>query len=82
MECMLHNVRKYHLLPEEVFSERNRLVADDGFLTKVLFFDIARQLRRPTGLALVDADYCYDRIAHPMVSMVFQAFGVPTDPIR
>ena len=78
---MLHNVRKYRLMPEEVFSERNRL-ADDGTLSKVLFFDIARQLRRPAGLASVDADNCYDRIAHPMASMVFQAFGVPTGPIR
>ncbi len=38
---MLHNVRKYHLMPEEVFSECNRL-ADDCTLSKVLFFDIAR----------------------------------------
>jgi hypothetical protein len=34
------------------------------------------------GLALVDADNCYDRITHPMASMVFQAFGVPTGPIE
>ena len=64
---MLHNVRKYRMLPEEVFSERNRL-ADDGTLSKVLFYDIAQQLCHPVGLALVDADNCYDRIAHPMVS--------------
>ena len=68
-------------MPEEVFSERKRL-ADDGTLSKVLFFDIARQLRRPAGLASVDADNCYDRIAHPMASMIFQAFGVPTPAIK
>jgi hypothetical protein len=34
------------------------------------------------GLALVDANNCHDWIAHPMASMVFQAFGVPTGPIR
>ncbi len=28
------------------------------------------------GLASVDADNCYDRIAHPIASLVFQAFGV------
>ncbi len=78
---MLANTRKYRLMPEEVFSERNRL-ADDGTLSKIIIFDIARQLRRPIGLALVDADNCYDWIAHPMASMVFQAFGVPTGPIR
>jgi hypothetical protein len=78
---MLANARRYHLMPEEVFSEWNHL-ADDGTLSKIIIFDIARQLRRPMGLALVDANNCYDRIAHPMASMVFQAFGVPTGPIR
>ena len=46
-------------MPEEVYSERNRL-ADDGTLSKVLFYDIVRQLQRPAGLASVDADNCYD----------------------
>ena len=78
---MLANVRKYKLMPEEVYSERNRL-AEDGTLSKVLFYDIVRQLRRPAGLASVDADNCYDRIAHPMASMVFQSFGVPTPAIE
>jgi hypothetical protein len=77
---MLANVRKYKLMPEEVYSERNCLV-DDGTLSKVLFYDIVQQLRRPAGLALVDADNCYDCIAHPMASMVFQSFGVPTPAI-
>jgi hypothetical protein len=85
---MLANVRKYKLMPEEVYSERNRL-ADDGTLSKVLFYDIVRQLRQPAGLASVDADNCYNRITHlgwalqhPMASMVFQAFGVPTPAIE
>ena len=78
---MLANVRKYRLMPEEVYSERNRL-ADDGTLSKVLFYDIVRQLRRPAGLASVDADNCYDCIAHPMASMIFQSFGVPTPAIE
>ncbi len=40
---MLANARKYRLMPEEIFSERNRL-ADNGTLSKVIFYDIARQL--------------------------------------
>jgi hypothetical protein len=67
---MMENVRRYKLMPEEVFSKRNRL-ADDGTLSKILFYDNVRQLRRPAGLASVDADNCYDRIAHPMASMIF-----------
>jgi hypothetical protein len=54
---MLDNMRKYRLMPEEVFSEQNHL-ADDGTLSKVLFFDIALQLHHPAGLASVDADNC------------------------
>jgi hypothetical protein len=47
------------MMPEEVFSERNRM-ADDGTLTKVLAYDIIRQTRCPAGIASVDADNCYD----------------------
>ncbi len=36
---MLSNVRKYKLMREEVYSERNRL-ADDGTLSKILYYDI------------------------------------------
>jgi hypothetical protein len=77
---MLANVRKYKLMPEEVYSKRNCL-ADDGTLSKILFFNIAHLLRRAAGLALVDANNCYDCITHPMASMIFQAFGVPAPAI-
>ena len=73
---MLQQARKYKLVPEEIYSERNRL-ADDGTLAKVLFYDIVRQTRCPAGIGAVDADNCYDRIAHPIASMVFQSLGVP-----
>jgi hypothetical protein len=78
---MLANVRKYKLMPEEVYSKRNRL-AEDGTLSKVLLYDIVRQLRQSAGLTSVDADNCYNHIAHPMASMVFQAFGKPTPAIE
>ena len=74
---MLHNMRKYRLMLEEVYSKRNRL-ADDGYLSKILFYDIVRQLRRSAGLASVDINNCYDWIAHPMASIVIQSFGIPT----
>jgi hypothetical protein len=54
---MLKQVRKYKMMPDEVFSKRNRL-AEDGTLSKNLFYDIVRQLRRPVGIASVDADDC------------------------
>ena len=73
---MMGKAREYNLMPEEIFSERNRM-ADDGTLSKTLFCDLARQARVPAAIASVDASNCYDRIAHAMASLVFQAFGVP-----
>jgi hypothetical protein len=73
-ERMMDNVRKYKMMPEEIFSEKNK-EATDGGISKKMFYDIARQLRRPAGLASVDAANCYDRVAHAISSLVFQAFG-------
>jgi hypothetical protein len=62
-------------MPEEIYSEKNRL-ANDGTLVKVLFYNIVRQTRLLAGIGAVDADNCYDRIAHPIASLVFQSLGV------
>ncbi len=75
---MLQQARQYKLIPEEIYSEWNRL-KDDGTLAKILFFDIVRETRRSAGISSVDADNCYDRIAHPIASMVFQSLGVPQE---
>jgi len=69
---MLDNARQYNLIPEEIFSKQNR-TAGDGGLAKTLFYDIARQTRTPAAIASVDASNCYDRIAHPMASLIFQS---------
>ncbi len=78
---MLKNVRDHNLMPKEIFSKKNRM-ADDGTLCKTLFYNITRQARVPAAIALVDASNCYDRIAHAMALLVFQAFGVPTTAIK
>ena len=48
---MLKQARRNNLMPEEVFSERNKM-AGDGTLTKVITYDIIRQTRRSAGVAL------------------------------
>ncbi len=78
---MLQNARDHNLMPEEIFSKKNRMV-DDGTLCKTLFFDIARQAHVPAAIASVDTSNCYDRIVHAMASLIFQAFGVPTTAIE
>jgi hypothetical protein len=44
--------------------------------SKTLFYDITQQARVPAAIVLVDASNCYDRIAHAIASLIFQAFGV------
>ena len=68
---MLANARKYSLISEDIFSERNRM-ADDGVLAKILFYDIIRQQRVSAGIASVDAAKCYNRVAHSIASLVFK----------
>jgi hypothetical protein len=78
---MLQNAWNHNQMPEEIFS-KNNLMADDGMLCKTLFFDIARQARVAAAIALADASNCYNRIAHAMALLIFQAFGVPTTAVE
>ena len=72
---MLLTVRRYKLMPEEIYSKKNCL-AEDETLVKVLFYDIVRQTRLPARIGAMDMENCYDRIAHPIALMVFQSLGV------
>jgi hypothetical protein len=77
---MMQNARGHHLMPKEIYSEKNHM-ADDRTLTKTLFYNVTCQARVPAAIASVDAPNCYDRIAHAMALLVFQAFGVPESAI-
>ncbi len=77
---MMGQARKYNLMPDEIYSKKN-WIADDGTLTKTLFFDIAHQARIPAAVTSDNMSSCYDRIAHAIASLVFQAFGVPKSAI-
>jgi hypothetical protein len=68
-------------MPEEIFSKKNRM-ANNGMLCKMLFYNITMQARVLAAIASVDASNCYNRIAHAMASMIFQAFSVPTTAIE
>ena len=68
-------------MPEEIFSEQNKM-EDDGTLANVLFYDIVRQLQVSAGISSVDAENCYDIIAHAIAYLVFHAFGVPEKDIE
>jgi hypothetical protein len=78
---MFQTARRHHLIPEVIFSEKNRM-ADDGTLCKTLFYNTTRQACVPAAIALVDASNCFDQIAHAMASLIFQAFGVPLKAVE
>ena len=67
---MMKNACNHQLMPEEVLSKKNRM-ADNGTLTKTLFYDVMRQARVPAAIASIDTSNCYDRIAHVMALLVF-----------
>jgi hypothetical protein len=75
---MLKLVRKYKLMPEAIYSKK-KCFADDGTLVKILFYDIVSQTRLPAGISAVDSDNCYDRIAHLILSLLFQSLGIPME---
>ena len=77
-ERMMDVVRRYGLMEDEVFSEQGR-TAEDGALSKVLFYDIVRQFRLPAAISSVDAANCYDSIAHAIASLIVRAMGVPLE---
>ncbi len=74
----MDTMRKYKSMPKKIFS-KNKHLTDDRTLAKMLFYDIVQQARLLAGISAVDADNCYDCIAHPIASLVFQALGVPKE---
>ncbi len=56
-------------------------MADNGTLTKILFYNVTQQTHIPAAIASINTSNCYDRIAHAIASLVFQAFGIPQSAI-
>jgi hypothetical protein len=57
-------------------------MANEGTLCKTLFYDIGHQAWLSAAIASIDASNCYNRIAHAMASLIFQAFGVPLTAVK
>ena len=72
---MMAKAQEHNLMPEGISSKKNGM-ADNSTLSKTLFCNLTRQARALAAIASVNASNCYDRIAHAMASLVFQAFGV------
>ena len=72
---MMEVAREHNLIPDEQFAERESDGQDGAFLKRLLY-DFSRLMKVALGIVSADAANCYDRVAHPFASLVFQSFGV------
>jgi hypothetical protein len=57
-------------IPEELFSQKGS-TAEDAKFDKTLMVDLSRQARHPMIVTSADAAYCYDRVNHVIMSLVW-----------
>jgi hypothetical protein len=55
---------------EELFSQTGNK-AEDAKFDKTLMADLSRQARQPMTVISVNAAYCYDRVNHEIISLVW-----------
>jgi hypothetical protein len=56
--------------PEDLFSQKGSTSKDAKF-DKTLMADLSRQACQPMTVVLADAAYCYDRVNHIIMSLVW-----------
>ncbi len=59
-------------IPEELFSQKGSTAGDAKF-DKTLMVDLSWQARQPMTVVSADAAYCYDRVNHVIMSLVWLA---------
>ena len=69
------------LLPQSQYSKKGSK-ASEAAIVKVLFFDILRQTRKPGVFLASDLHQCFDRMAHPVCSLVSQRLGVHENVVK
>jgi hypothetical protein len=57
-------------IPEELFSQKGS-TAEDAKFDKTLMATLSRQARHPMTIVSADAAYCYDRVNHVIMSLVW-----------
>ena len=66
----MNSITENGYLPEELFSQKGS-TAEDAKFDKTLTTDISRQSRTPMTIVSADAAYCYDRVNHVIMSLVW-----------
>jgi hypothetical protein len=68
-------------VPEDQYSKKNSTV-EDTKLDNRLTMDPSRQFRQPMVAVSAEADKCYNRINHIVMSLLLLAIGGEDGPIR
>jgi len=79
---MMQQAEKLHLLPEEHLGGRKGRKAIDGAITKRLYLDNSRLMKKPTIILSTDAANCYDRMVHKFVCMMCKKWGLEEKVLR
>jgi hypothetical protein len=66
----MNKITENGFIPEELFSQKGS-TAEDAKFDKTLTTDISRQSRTPMTIVSADAAYCYDRVNHVIMSLVW-----------
>jgi hypothetical protein len=66
----MDTLTKNNYLPEELFSQKGGTAKDAKF-DKTLMANLSRQARHPMTVVSADATYCYDRVNHIKMSLVW-----------
>jgi hypothetical protein len=67
-------------LPEEIFSQKG-CTAKDAKFDKTLMASLSRQARHPMTVVSEDTAYCYDRVNHIVMLLVWLALPGSTPAI-
>ncbi len=68
----MNTLNSINYFPEELFSQKGSTSKDAKF-NKTLMADLSRQARRTMTVVSADAAYCYDRVNHIIMSLVWLA---------
>ncbi len=78
---VVNRLYKIGYVPEDQYSTKSS-TAEDSKLDNRLTMDLPRQLRLPLVAILADADKCYDRINHIVMSLLLLVLMGEQDPIQ
>ena len=80
-QCMLQWTESQNQIPQEIGGSQNGHQAIDCAINQVLTLDAFWQKQISGAVTSMDADTCYDRMAHSMISLCSQCLALVVEVI-